>query len=127
MASNSSHLKEQIFHHQSDDSVYDDGSLRIEHNSYYIACNGRIITLARKEFLIISRLARSSDRIVTSEEIWRYAWGDGAAFNAQSLRVHIHRLRHRLAPFRVKIDSMINVGYRLTTEANLNLNKLNAF
>ena len=122
-------LKEQTFHHQAEDSndVYDDGCLRIEHNSYYIACNGKIIPLARKEFLIASRLARSSERIVASEEIWRYAWGEGTAYNAQSLRVHIHRLRHRLAPFHVKIESMINVGYRLTIESHLNLNKLKVF
>jgi DNA-binding response OmpR family regulator len=120
MASDSFFLNAQTLHHQADDSndVYDDGLLRIEHKSYYIACNGSMISLARKEFLIISRLARSPDRIVTSEEIWRYAWGESVQYNAQSLRVHIHRIRHTLAPFCVKIESMINVGYRLTTTPN---------
>lgn len=117
MASDSLFLKAPISAYQREDSpdVYDDGCLRIEHNSYYIACDGNMIALARKEFLIVSRLARSVERIVPSEEIWRYAWGEQATFNAQSLRVHIHRIRHNLAPFRVKIESMVKVGYRLTT------------
>jgi DNA-binding response OmpR family regulator len=128
MSSDSFLLKAQAVHHQADDNhdVYDDGCLRIEHKSYYIACNGNMISLARKEFLIISRLARSAERIVPSEEIWRYAWGESAAFNAQSLRVHIHRIRHNLAPFCVKIESLVHVGYRLTTTPNLNIRKINA-
>jgi DNA-binding response OmpR family regulator len=127
MASDPLILKAQAVHHQTDDNndVYDDGCLRIEHNSYYIACDGNMISLARKEFLIISRLARSAERIVPSEEIWRYAWGESAVFNAQSLRVHIHRIRHNLAPFCVKIESLIHVGYRLTRTSNLRQRKIN--
>lgn len=93
--------------------VYDDGYLRIEHDNYYIACGGQAVTLSLKEFLIISRLARNPYRTITSQDIWRHAWGEGAAFNARSLRVHIHRLRARLAPFGLSVESMVNVGYRL--------------
>lgn len=97
--------------------LYDDGCLRIEHASYYIAYKGKVISLSRKEFLIVSRLAKSVERTVKSEELWHYAWGSGAVFNARSLRVHIHRLRRELAPYCVKIESMINVGYRLSLES----------
>jgi DNA-binding response OmpR family regulator len=120
MASNSYFLNAQTSARSSDDSndIYDDGYLRIEYDHYYIACNGKRISLTRKEFLILSRLARSAERIVPSEELWRYASGEQAVFNAQSLRVHIHRIRHNLAPFCVKIESLIHVGYRLTTTSN---------
>lgn len=94
--------------------VYDDGYLRIEHDNYYLACGGRQISLPRKEFLIVSRLARKADRIVASEEIWRYAWGNGSQLNAKSLRVHIHRLRNILTPLGLRIESMVGVGYRLS-------------
>ena len=40
-----------------DQDVYDDGFLRVEHNSYYVSCNGTALLLPRKEFLILSRLA----------------------------------------------------------------------
>src|SRR5262245_50219078 len=96
-----------------DRTVYDDGYLRIEHENYYVACGGRMISLPRKEFLILSRLARTAGRNIVSEDIWRSAWGS-AAFNARSLRVHISRLRHNLEPYGIRIESMVGVGYRLS-------------
>jgi DNA-binding response OmpR family regulator len=98
-----------------DEAVYDDGRLRVEHDNYYVACDGSALRFPRKEFLILSRLTLNPQRIVSSEELWRHAWPPAAAFNAESLHVHIYRLRRRLAPFRVHIETMINVGYRLIT------------
>jgi len=94
-------------------SCYDDGFLRVEHDNYYVSLGGRQVPLPRKEFLILSRLARNAERIVASEEIWRHAWGPRAPFNAESLHVHIYRLRRRLQPFGLHIETMVNVGYRL--------------
>lgn len=97
-----------------DAEVYDDGYLRIEHSNYYVACGGRVLALPLKEFLIISRLARNAERIVPVEDIWRHAWGDSSEFNSESLHVHIYRLRRKLAPYGLQIETMVNVGYRLT-------------
>jgi DNA-binding response OmpR family regulator len=94
-------------------NVYDDGFLRVEHDNYYVACGGKRISLPLKEFLVFSRLARSADRVVPSEEIWRSAWGD-SPFNSLSLRVHIHRLRRTFLPFGLRIESMVGVGYCLS-------------
>jgi DNA-binding response OmpR family regulator len=93
--------------------VYDDGYLRVEHANYYVACGGRVLRLRLKEFLIVSRLVRNIERLVLSEEIWRSAWGEQAPFNAQSLHVHIYRLRQRLAPFRLHIETRVCSGYCL--------------
>ena len=93
--------------------VYDDGYLCVEHANYYVACGGRVLRLPLKEFLIVSRLVRNIERLVLSEEIWRAAWGQAAPFNAQSLHVHIYRLRQRLAPFRLLIETKVSVGYCL--------------
>ncbi|MEK6324746.1 MAG: winged helix-turn-helix domain-containing protein [Acidobacteriota bacterium] len=98
-----------------DVNVYDDGYLRIEYDNYYVACGGKRISLPLKELLIFSRLACNADRIVPSEEIWRYAWGD-APFNSLSLRVHIHRLRRTLQPFDLRIECMVGVGYCLSVD-----------
>ena len=98
---------------QSSEEVYDDGYLRVEHEAYYVACGGRSIKLPRAEFLLFSRMARSSERIVSSEDLWRNVWGDSKAVNYESLHVYIYRLRSRLAPYGILIETMINVGYRL--------------
>jgi two-component system phosphate regulon response regulator PhoB len=93
--------------------VYDDGFLRVEHANYYVECGGHSLKLPLKEFLIISRMVRNIERLVLSEEIWRSAWGERAPFNAQSLHVHIYRLRQRLAPFGLHIETKVCVGYCL--------------
>jgi DNA-binding response OmpR family regulator len=94
-------------------NTYDDGHLRIEHDNYYVACEGHSIRLPRSQFLIISRLARTPQRIVSSAELWKQAWGESKPFNAVSLHVYMYRLRRKLIPFGLNIETMVNVGYRL--------------
>ena len=98
--------------------VYDDGYLRVEHQNYYVACDGHSIKLPRTEFLILSRLARSPERIVTAAELWEYAWGTDKPVNMESLHVYIYRLRNKLTSSRISIDTMVNVGYRLLLESS---------
>jgi two-component system, OmpR family, response regulator len=93
--------------------VYDDGRLRVEHDNYYVACDGQPLKCPRVEFLLLSRLVCNAGRIVRAEDLWRYAWGNSKPYNAESLHVHIYRLRNKLAPFGIRIETMINVGYRL--------------
>ena len=100
------------------DDVYDDGYLRVEHKNYYAACDGQSIRLPRTEFLIFSRLARTPERIVTAEELWQYAWGSDKPVNSESLHVYIYRLRNKLTAFKLSIETMVNVGYRLLLESS---------
>lgn len=93
--------------------VYDDGCLRVEHEDYYVACEGQALRFRRAEFLLLSRLAQSAGRVVRAEELWQYVWGASKPYNAESLHVHVYRVRNKLSPFGVRIETMVNVGYRL--------------
>ena len=95
------------------DDVYDDGYLRVEHQNYYVSCGGEILKLPRTEFLIFSRLARTPERIVRSEELWEYAWGHDKPINTESLHVYMYRLRNKMVGCNLQIATMVNVGYRL--------------
>jgi DNA-binding response OmpR family regulator len=95
------------------ENVYDDGHLRVEHDNYYVSCDGRCIELGRSEFLLVSRLVRNPERVVPAEELWQCAWNGHKPYNPVSLRVYIYRLRGKLEPFGIRIETMINVGYRL--------------
>lgn len=98
---------------ESSGDVYDDGVLRVEHKNYFVSYSGESIRLPRTEFLIFSRLARSPERTVTAEELWEYAWGLSKPLNTESLHVYIYRLRNKLLPYNLRIDTLVNVGYRL--------------
>ena len=100
---------------EKDDDIYDDGFLRVEHKNYYVACGGSPIKLPRTEFLIFSRLTRTPNRIVSSDELWSSVWGTNKPLNTESLHVYIYRLRSKLAEFGLQIETMVNVGYRLIT------------
>ena len=100
--------------------IYDDGYLRVEHRNYYVSCAGQSLRLPRTEFLIFSRLARSPERIVTAEDLWEYAWGKDKPLNTESLHVYIYRLRHKLVPYSLSIETMVNVGYRLLLQGSQN-------
>jgi len=95
------------------EDVYDDGYLSVEHKNYYVTCGGQSLKLPRTECLILSRLARSPERIVTAEELWEYASGGDKPVNMESLHVYIYRLRNKLNTCKISIDTMVNVGYRL--------------
>ena len=100
---------------QLSDDIYDDGFLRVEHRSYYVACGGVALKLPRTEFLIFSRLVRTPNRIVTADDLWTSVWSDNKPLNSESLHVYIYRLRAKLAEFELQIETMVNVGYRLNT------------
>jgi DNA-binding response OmpR family regulator len=93
--------------------AYDDGYLRVEHGNYYVACGGQSVKLPRAEFLLLSRLARSPERVVPADGLWRSVWDDSKPLNHASLYVYVNRLRNKFAPFGVGIETMIGVGYRL--------------
>jgi DNA-binding response OmpR family regulator len=95
------------------EDVYDDGYLRVEHQNYYVSCGGQMLKLPRTEFLILSRLTRTAEKIVKRQELWEYAWGSDKPLNTESLHVYIYRLRNKIAQCNLHIDTMVNVGYRL--------------
>ena len=115
----SSYMTRHVAPHSDEDrgplfhDIYDDGHLRVEHQNYYVACDGQPIKMRRTEFLIFSRLARTPQRIVVAAELWAAVWGTGKPLNAESLHVTIYRLRQKLAPHALEIETMVNVGYRL--------------
>lgn len=110
-------LPTQVIQDPLEGDVYDDGYLRVEHEDFYLACGGEPVYFPRVEFLLMSRLSRSINRVVRSEELWRAAWENSKPLNSASLHVYIHRLRTKLAPYRLQIDTVINVGYRLLKPA----------
>jgi DNA-binding response OmpR family regulator len=101
-----------------DCAVYDDGYLRVEHDSFYVACAGKpLYNLTRKEFLILSRLVRAMGRPVTKQEIWCFAWREDAEFNRDTVRVHVAGLLRKLSPFGLDIVAVVHVGYRFMSLA----------
>jgi DNA-binding response OmpR family regulator len=71
--------------------------MRIDRSLRTVTVNGRPIDLRRKEYELLLCLVDRGDRFVSRREILEAVWGDPSPRGANSLNVHLSRLRAKLA------------------------------
>jgi len=72
------------------------GPLELDLMHYEARLDGRAVKLTRKEFSLLSFLARHEGRTCTHQMILSAVWGVGYDHEAQYVRVYVHRLRAKL-------------------------------
>jgi DNA-binding response OmpR family regulator len=92
--------------------VFDDGSLRIDPATFSVQYEGRDVRMTRKEFALLSELARNQGRVLTREVLLDRVWGVTYYGDSRTLDVHIRRLRQKLGDASV-IETVTGIGYRL--------------
>lgn len=92
--------------------VYDNGVLAIDPGTFSVRCNGREVRLTRKEFALLSELARNQGRVMTREVLLDRVWGLTYYGDSRTLDVHIRRLRQKLGDPAL-IETVTGIGYRL--------------
>lgn len=95
-----------------DRPVYDDGVLFIDPATFTVRCRGREVRLTRKEFALLSELARNQGRVMTREVLLDRVWGLTYYGDSRTLDVHIRRLRQKLGDPAL-IETVTGIGYRL--------------
>jgi two-component system, OmpR family, response regulator len=73
-----------------------------------LSYRGRALFLSPLDQRIVSELIEHFDAVVMVDDL-KNAWPEGTS--TQALRVHISRLRHRVASLGLTITSIRNVGY----------------
>jgi DNA-binding response OmpR family regulator len=96
-----------------DRPIYDDGVLMIDPSTFSVRCRGRDVRLTRKEFALLSELARNKGRVMTREVLLDRVWGLTYYGDSRTLDVHIRRLRQKLGDPTL-IETVTGIGYRLT-------------
>jgi DNA-binding response OmpR family regulator len=91
---------------------YEDGRLVVEYADFRASCDGEPVTLTKKEFELLSMLARNAGRVVTRQRLLDGVWGYDHYGDARTLDVHIRRLRQKLGPCGEAIETVVGVGYR---------------
>ena len=102
---------------QVDAAVFDNGSLRIDPSTFRVQYKGQPVRMTRKEFALLSELARSQGRVLTRETLLDRVWGLNYYGDSRTLDVHIRRLRQKLSEPRL-IETVTGIGYRLCEVAN---------
>ena len=91
--------------------AFDNGALRIDPSSFSVSYQGCKIRMTRKEFALLSELARNQGRVLTRETLLDRVWGMNYFGDSRTLDVHIRRLRQKLSP--ALIETVTGIGYRL--------------
>jgi two-component system alkaline phosphatase synthesis response regulator PhoP len=93
-------------------AVYDSGVLVIDPASFTVKCRGNEVRLTRKEFALLSELARNTGRVLTREVLLDRVWSMNYYGDSRTLDVHIRRLRQKLGDPSL-IETVTGIGYRL--------------
>lgn len=97
---------------ESERPIYDNGELTIDQATFSVRFKGREVRLTRKEFALLSELARNQGRVMTRETLLDRVWSLSYYGDSRTLDVHIRRLRQKLGESTL-IETVTGVGYRL--------------
>jgi DNA-binding response OmpR family regulator len=97
--------------------VLEIGVLLIDPAARTVSFRGERVDLQAKEFNLLHEFALNAGRVLTREQIQQrlYAWGDEVESN--TVEVHIHHLRRKLAP--ALIRTVRGVGYVMPKDSGL--------
>src|SRR4030095_2717456 len=97
-----------------DRKTFDNGVLKIDPSTFSATYLGRELRLTRKEFALLSELARNHGRILTREGLLDRVGGVTYYGDSRTLDVHIRRLRQKMDDPKA-IETITGIGYRLMT------------
>jgi DNA-binding response OmpR family regulator len=91
---------------------YEDARMSIDFEDMRVTCGGENVKLTRKEFALLSLLAKSAGRVATRQYLLDGVWGHQYYGDLRTLDVHIRRLRQKLGECGDSIETVVGVGYR---------------
>lgn len=89
------------------------GELTIDLSGKIVNLNGNAILLTKKEFEILSMMAKAPNRIFSREDILGKVWQEDGYVLERTVDVHITRLRKKLGEFGKHIANRSGYGYCL--------------
>jgi two-component system, OmpR family, response regulator len=91
------------------------GELYMNRKMYEVKVAGKDVTLARKEFELLFKLASYPGRTFSRDQLIEDIWGYDFNGNERTLDVHINRLRERFSgsTHSFKIKTIRGLGYRM--------------
>lgn len=84
--------------------------IAIDRERYTATCDGREITLPRKEFALLDLLISSPGKLIPREEIYARIWGHEVVVGDRTIDVHIRKLRQKIGEHRIVTAK--GVGYK---------------
>lgn len=100
-----------------DETVIRIGDLEIDPASYLVKVSGVPIALTKKEFNILTFLAKRKGRVITRDILLNEIWGEQVVVVDRTVDVHIRNIREKFGPkYENLIETIKGVGYRIRNE-----------
>jgi two-component system OmpR family response regulator len=95
------------------------GDLLMNRKTFECTVDGRAVDLPLKEFELLFKLASSSGKTISREQLIEDIWGYDYEGNERTVDVHVNRLRERFPEERhgFKISTIRGLGYRMEVRA----------
>lgn len=91
------------------------GDIRLQRSNRTVDCNGRQLSLTKKEYILLELLMKRANHVVTRDQLIEAGWGYDADVRDNSLEFYIHSLRTKIdqpdAPSRIR--TVRALGYSL--------------
>jgi len=88
------------------------GPVVLDTLSHEVSVDGRLVELPRREFMLLKALMENPGRIMSRESLEAKLYGWGEEISSNSVEVHIHHLRRKIAPEFIK--TVRGVGYSVS-------------
>ena len=85
------------------------GDLVINRTQYSASFQGRLLVLPKKEFELLSFLARNPNKVFNRDELLEKVWGTDVYVVERTVDVHIRKLREKIPEYYMK--TLKGVGY----------------
>jgi len=88
------------------------GGLHIDPSRHRAAFRGRTLDLTLMEFKLAAILAERRGRVQSREQLLRDVWGYNNIIDTRTVDTHMRRLRAKLGPAAILLETVRGVGYR---------------
>ncbi|MGI6535257.1 MAG: response regulator transcription factor [Eggerthellaceae bacterium] len=96
--------------------IVEAGPVRIDTGAHAVEVEGKPVSLRNKEYELLLYLARNAGMVLSRDQLYGQVWGSQAYGDAQTVPVHIKRIRQKIEqdPSNpVIIETVRGAGYRL--------------
>lgn len=94
------------------------GCISYDQGERVARCNEQILDLSARELALLEILLLRVGRLVSKDQLVDQLCGWGEEVSTNAIEVYIHRLRKKLEPYQVRINTMRGLGYSLVKPDN---------
>ncbi|TVQ86719.1 MAG: DNA-binding response regulator [Bacteroidetes bacterium] len=90
------------------------GNITIDKERYLVIKEGHEVVLPKKEFELLTLLAKKPNKVFSREEIFSKVWGNNVVVGDRTIDVHVRKLREKIGMEYIK--TVKGVGYKFEAQ-----------